>query len=412
MKNAITLSAPLTLVDWILRPPMEPYENPEEAVRYVLTRCKEFGLSRVHWRTICGSRAMYKSQLVPPVYYEPPREDVPGIVKTPQAQGDRLKRLQRIDCREFDSLECAVRIGHELGLEIYAWISINEEQHGTHAPGSLSRGFSQENPHYRWVRRSGYRYTSQVSFAFPEVREYKLGIIKEHLAYDIDGLFIDWIRTGNNADNPQTDAEGYADYGYETPNLEAFQKLYHCDARYVPNCDARWVDVRCRPQTQFMREVRKISGEKKIITLVQHAYSLRGVLPEVCNDENEQAWVRALKGNTYAGAKEGLLCDISTWAAEGLMDAVMVAGYYTPGNTPEMALDYLHEMVGDHVEMQVYSWLPRNVNDPGLNADLQLARSRGIGEVLLWEADYMDAPNEEIRKAIMEEIREKIKQIG
>src|SRR3982751_6294782 len=97
-----------------------------------------------------------------------------------------------------------------------------------------------------------------MSFAFPEVRAYKLAIIDKLLAnYDLDGLFLDWIRTGDIRDNPQNDAEGVADYGYETPNITAFKNKYGVEAHTVPNGDPRWVRLRADPQTNFMRGVRE-----------------------------------------------------------------------------------------------------------------------------------------------------------
>src|SRR5436190_79875 len=83
--------------------------------------------------------------------------------------------------------------------------------------------------------------------AFSEVRKYKLGIIDELLNYDIDGLFLDWIRTGDIRDNPQTDEKGIANSGYEQPNVEAFKKQYGADPHDLPNDDERWVKLRAQP---------------------------------------------------------------------------------------------------------------------------------------------------------------------
>ena len=384
-KNKVNISAPLTMSDWLWHSKVDVRGCNDDFVRYVLTRCREFGLTRVYWRVFDGGWATYNSQLADIFYMNKPKFYAYDKPMMPESSNDIL------DYRNFDSLESAVRIGHELGLEIYAWMSINEEDHGH---GFVSR-FSRENPQCRWVRRNGYRYNSQISFAFPEVREYKLGLVKEVLAYNIDGLFIDWIRTGDNLDNPQTDAEGYADYGYETPNLERFYKTYGIDAMHVQNCDSRWVDVRCRPQTEFMREVRKLAENKKIIAMVQHPYSYRGAFPEDCNNPDTVAWIRQMKGCIHAGAKEGLLCDISTWASEGLVDGIAVSNYCRPGCTYDEALDYLDDMVGDRVERHIYEWLPGGLrkaadNEEWLKIIEERAISRGVSEVFLWEADYMD----------------------
>jgi hypothetical protein len=133
-----------------------------------------------------------------------------------------LKQFEQFDYGKFDSLAAAVKYGHEIGLQIHAWLSVNEDDHGW---GWRSE-FVKAHPQFRWVRRDGRVYTSQLSFAFPEVRAYKLSILKELLdGYAVDGLFLDWIRTGDIRDNPQNHPEnGLADYGYEMPNVEAFRQ--------------------------------------------------------------------------------------------------------------------------------------------------------------------------------------------
>ena len=46
-------------------------------------------------------------------------------------------------------------------------------------------------------------YHSQQSFAYPEVMAYKLAIVEEILTnYAVNGIFLDWIRTGDVRDIP------------------------------------------------------------------------------------------------------------------------------------------------------------------------------------------------------------------
>ena len=69
------------------------------------------------------------------------------------------------------------RYGHQIGLKIHAWVTINEDDHGWGWPSE----FTKHHPEFRWVRRDGTPYHSQLSFAFPEVRDYKLAILEELL---------------------------------------------------------------------------------------------------------------------------------------------------------------------------------------------------------------------------------------
>src|SRR5213079_2617593 len=79
-------------------------------------------------------------------------------------------KLESLDYEHFDSFAAAVEYGHRIGLEIHGWLSINEDDHGW----GIQSEFSKKHPEFRWRRRDGKCYRSQLSFAFPEVREYKL----------------------------------------------------------------------------------------------------------------------------------------------------------------------------------------------------------------------------------------------
>ena len=68
----------------------------------------------------------------------------------------------------------------------------------------------------------------------------------------------------------------------------------------------------------------------RLITMVQHPWSYRGILPEMINKDTPE-WVKKMSGNKIDGALNGLLCDIKTWAKEDLMDDVVAAGYYVAG---------------------------------------------------------------------------------
>lgn len=256
-QTKLPFSAPLTHSDWMLKPGMK--WGPE-GVHHMLDACKACGWSRVHWRVLDGGRAVYCSKIVRPSYkvepdssiWDPKTEAEKALYKkffgnvTEERRREILAGQQRYDYAMFDTLAEAVRYGHEIGLKIDAWITINEDDHGW---GIIS-DFAKAHPQFAWVKRDGTPYHSQMSFAFPEVRAYKLSIIDELLTnYDLDGLFLDWIRTGDIRDNPQTDSSGAADSGYETPNVEAFNSKYHVDPHDLPNSDDRWVRLRAEPQT-------------------------------------------------------------------------------------------------------------------------------------------------------------------
>jgi uncharacterized lipoprotein YddW (UPF0748 family) len=391
----LTLGTPITHCDWMLKDNRPEVVWGREGVRHMLTVCKAAGISQIYWRVLDAGRAMYKSRLVLPAenyefdqFYNPFTKEEKALLDSFHMDNQRrghsnrtvTEMINAMDYTDFDSFAAAVEIGHELGLEVFAWVTINEDDHGWGAPSAFSRLW----PEFRWVRRDGRKYHSQLSFAFPAVIEYKLGIIKEVLAYDLDGLFIDWLRTGDVRDNPQTDGKGIADYGYETPSMEGFKKKFKIDPHEIPNEDARWVKFRAEPRTEFMRRLRKLARAKKrklpVSVLVANPWCYRGL------------------GDKISGDLNGLLVDTPTWAKEGLIDAAVPAGYFQGGGSMEEAVKALQISTEGKIEIWPYEWMPKT---PG-EFEQQAARARKLNanHILFWEGDYLDDPEADARKLL------------
>jgi hypothetical protein len=391
--DKLILGAPLTHSDWMLKPAIE--WGPA-GVRHMLDACKACGWSRIYWRALDGGRALYPSKILRPGdkwdddsfwNARDPRDRVLAekyIANVPPEKREEiLEKLSKLNYAEFDSLAEAVRYGHEIGLSIHAWVSINEDDHGW----GLVSDFAKAHPEFRWRKRDGSSYHSQLSFAFDAVRRYKLSILDEIISgYAVDGLFLDWIRTGDVRDNPQTDPRGVANSGYERPLIERFEKQFGVDPHDIENGDPRWVRMRAGPQTQFMREARELlhrhRGSLPLAVLVSQPWQYRGQLDPI------------------DGNLRGLLLDVRTWAREGLMDAAVAAGYYRPGGNAEVAYRALRAETEGRVDVWTYAWVPNTVND--VQAHVALARRVDAHQILFWEADYIDdRPNAAALKAAM-----------
>ena len=379
-ESKLILCAPLTHSDWMLKPGIEWGAS---GVKHMLDACKAAGWSRVRWRVFDAGQATYASKLARPglhadsdTIFSPQTDEGRAAVKkllpnlTPQQAAETLAKQNKLDYGTFDSLACAIDYGHSIGLQIHAWATLNEDDHGWGWPSE----FSKAHPEFHWRRRDGSPYHSQLSFAFEEVRRYKLGLIDELLACPIDGIFLDWIRTGDIRDNPQTDAAGVANSGYETPNLEAFKSTFGVDAHEVPNSDDRWVRVRAEPQTLFMRAMHeRVKADPRklpLAVMVGHPWHYRGT------------------GDKIDGNLRGLLLDVATWAKEGLIDSAVAAGYYRDGGNAEMAYKALREETGGKVDVWTYAWVPQTPAD--FENDFALAQRVGAKQILFWEADYID----------------------
>ena len=352
-RGKFILSAPLTHSDWVLKDNVPGLDDGLGGVRHMLDMCKAAGWSKIYWRMPrCGSVAI-PQQADGPDGHASRRQLLQSSTARrgedrPQKNEAILQKMKdRFHYETIDSLAEAVRYGHELGLEIHAWFSINEDDH---AWGWPSR-YTVAHPEHRWKRRDGGCYRSQLSFAHPQVRRYKLAIIREVLeSYPVDGIFIDWIRTGDVRD-PQVDSNGVADYGYEDVLIESFRTKFGIDPRNIPNNDLRGSNMGPNRRTEFMRSVRELADSRSpklpVAVLVQHPWSYRGDNPQ------------------YADNLQGLLLDLETWAKDGLMDAAVPAGYYAPnsGGTPELAYEHLKQLTGGKTEIWMFAWVPRSVDD-------------------------------------------------
>jgi hypothetical protein len=360
----LLLSAPLTHSDWMLRPTVA--WGPQ-GVRGMLDTCKATGWTRIHWRVFDGGRALHHSKLM-----DPQGKWEEENYHRQHGNLDILRKYESLDYSQLDTLAEAVRYGHRIGLEIYAWASVNEDDHGW---GLRSR-FAKAHPECRWRKRDGGFYRSQMSFAFPEVLHYKLALMEELLdGYAIDGLFIDWLRTGDVRDDPQTDPDGVADHGYEQPLVDGFKARYGIDPLRLPNHDERWVRVRAEPHTTFMRGLRKLAKAKRpaglpISVLVGHPWLYRGNKDKI------------------AGNLPGLLLDLAAWAREGLIDEAVPAGYYLGEGNAERAFRALQSETVGKVPIAMYAWVPGSA--PQFLDDFQRARRLGARQILFWEADYID----------------------
>lgn len=379
----IHLGVPLTHSDYMLHEDPAIVNGPE-GVKHMLDTCKASGWKRVYWRTFDGGRANYKSKLVMPgMHFEANSFFHP---KTPEDQAfldafypvldqnvvNRIEMVREmLDYSEFDSLACAVEYGKEIGLEIHAWITINEDDHGWGAVSDFARKY----PECRWVRRNGKKYRSQMSFAFPEVMDYKVALVEEILSYGVDGIFLDWMRTGDVRDDPQNDSDGAADRGYERPLVKSFQEKYGEDPFEISNCDERWVQHRCEPHTEFMRRIRELTSRLErpvpIAAMVYHPWARRGL------------------GHRIDGNFRGMHLDLRTWAREGLIDSVVATDYFIEGKgSPEEAFQFLKEETEGRVRLWTFAWVPQDVSD--FEKALDRARKLGADQLLFWEADYIE----------------------
>lgn len=250
------------------------------------------------WCVIAGSRANYPSKVT---------EIIGDGVKEYGRRGDRLaaETLHRLAQEGVDTLQVVADGCHEAGMLCYASMRMNGDYSEKDMDGGISReldsNFWRQHPEFR-VRGLKGEDKTKLSFAYPEVRAFKLGILKEVAARNIDGINLDFLR------HPPF-------FGFDEPLKAAFQSKYQIDPGTVALDDRRWQPLRAELMTGFLREVRKILDEEG-----QRKHRHLGLSARV--DWREYAM---------------LGCDIGTWLKEGMLDYLVVAQHTLGGYEFDLA---------------------------------------------------------------------------
>ena len=129
------------------------------------------------------------------------------------------------------------------------------------------------------------KFTLNYSYAYQEVRDFRLNIIKEALAFHPDGLNLDFNR------NPPF-------FGYESGLIHEFKKRFgDIDPKTLSESDPRWFDLRASYMTSFVKGCRK-------------------ALDATGPGKRLSVRIDADKWYVYA-------CDVPRWIKEGLVDIVI-----------------------------------------------------------------------------------------
>jgi hypothetical protein len=256
-----------------------------EDLRAAMLRYKDTPVAVMEWCMIAGSRSNYPSQVTELIG--------DGMTEFPR-RGDKLASdtLHRLAADGVNTLQVVSAACHEAGLACYASLRMNgdypEDMWGGSFPRFANSTFWWKHPEFRQRDAKG-KTLAKFSFAFPEAREFKLGILREVARQDIDGINLDFQR------HPDF-------FGFEEPMARAFAEKYAVDAATVPATDPRWIPLRCGIMTGFVREVRQLL------------------------DEAGKAKGRRLGLSVRIDWKKYPLwgCDIETWLKEGMLDYLVV----------------------------------------------------------------------------------------
>lgn len=212
----------------------------EQGLAAVFDRLAAAGINTVFFETLNAGYPIYPSQVAPQ--------------QNPLTVG-------------WDPLESAVKLAHERGMELHAWIWVfatGNKRHNTLIGKSNSDPGPVLSAHPDWanIDNKGRRqHVNDGKFyldpANKEARSYLLNIVNEIASrYQVDGLQLDYIRYPFQDDNA-----GFT-YGYGAAARQQFQQLTGTDPVNISPSDGnlwrQWVEFKTNQINTFVSEVSQL----------------------------------------------------------------------------------------------------------------------------------------------------------
>lgn len=254
----------------------------------------------------------------------------------------------------WDSLKLMREYAKKRRWEFHVYIRM--EAFNAHFPFDWRIGsdFFNNHPQFHCFDRKGLR-VGRLSYAYPQVQEHMLNLIKEIAEYEPDGICLCFIR-------------GVPLVLYEPIMVEGFKKKYGIDPRELEECDPRWTNYQGQVITSFV---------KKAKAVLKPHQRLSAIVP----------------GNELDCRKWGL--DISTWVKECIVDDLFPVGqrfgrhdvhYDDPDN---LDFDYFSQLEGREkmrLIPMLYCWTKFNKDYLGWRQLMYSFLERGADGYGVWDA--------------------------
>jgi hypothetical protein len=256
----------------------------------------------------------------------------------------------------WDSLRVVRDFTRDRGWELHTYIRM--QGFGVLYPRSMQirSDFFENHPEWHCRDRHGCR-LSRISYAYPEVQDHMLALIRENAAYEPEGICLNFVR-------------GLPLALYEPIMIDGFRSRFGVDPRTLPEDDERWLDYRAEIGTSFMRRVRgALVGGPRISVMVP----------------GNQADLR-----TYAA-------DVATWVRDGLVDDVVPVGTtynhrdVHVDDPDSLTFDYFAQLPGrDAVRLMpmLYPWEKFRTDFAGWLKLYDSWARQGADTMVVWDVDH------------------------
>ncbi|MFC1583716.1 glycoside hydrolase family 10 protein [Candidatus Neomarinimicrobiota bacterium] len=294
-----------------------------------------------------------------------------------------IPRSSRIREQDFDPLAYAISRGHELGLNIHAWVT-TYLLWSARTPPEIKNHVYRMYPEWLEVDAEG---NAQVdvdlsaprnstfegiflSPVHPEVNGYLQAVFTEILLkYDIDGLHLDYCRFPD------------LDYGYNAEGLGVFQSRYGFDPREIHAFAAQQDAAHSSDEINRKLEIWSKYRQQKISDLMTAMHAV------ITLSGKEALLTAAVKPDArVARYKYGQ--DWTQWLRKGIIDYAFPMNYTPEMDTYIENINIMTDSLSHQLQKRVVMGVATYNQDAQATADkIRLARIYGFQGVCIFSYD-------------------------
>ena len=271
-----------------------------------------------------------------------------------------IPNLRRWRDSGWDSLRLLREYTRRRGWELHVYIRMEAFADAHPLEELIASEFFHAHPEWWCLDREGNK-VNRLSYAYREVQDHMLDLMREILSYEPEGVCLCLIR-------------GIPVVLYEPIMVEGFNKQFGEDPRSMGELDPRWLDYQASVFTPFVRRAKALmgAGQRLSVMVPANAFDLR-------------RW--------------GL--DVATWVQEGIIDDLYPVGQrFNAANThydaPEaLDYDYFQSLEGRDSIRLIPCLYPWQLFEKDLEAWRRLVRSfllRGADAYCVWDAPTDKSP--------------------
>ncbi len=253
-------------------------ETDQKVTKRLVDNYKTAGLDTLYFQINADAVVHYPSKVAQMFGFKSSGE--------PREQASAFEKL--LD--DHDPLKVASEYARVKGITFMPWFRVTNEQHLDNESLEYVKNFKAEQ-----IRGADGQLERWPSLAYPQIREYKLAIIREILTnYKVDGILLDFQRT-------------MPVIGYEEPIVKTYLEKYKVDVMAVPSerSSMRWKRFRAAYVTEFVKGVRSLLDEAGKKQGVRLKLAVR-VTP---------------RDNLWKGL------DVEYWVRKGMVDILIPSNY-------------------------------------------------------------------------------------